>query len=147
MSLCKVLLKSPCSESEFAQYYEFRWQQLRKPLNLPRGSEQDEQELNSFHCSAFISEQTIIGVGRLSPEVNNQMRLRYMAVDEKYRHQGVGSLIVNNLLEYAVSNSIKLCWLNAREEALKFYQKNGFEVTERVQTNLPIPHYRMEIKL
>jgi len=145
--LKNISLTSPSTAAEFERYYQFRWQQLRKPLNLPKGSEQDEYESISFHCIAVDSSQEIIAVGRITPESDNQMRIRYMAVADQYQHQGLGSMILRALLRYAQQQNISMCWLNARVEAVSFYEKNGFSVVGCSETDLAIPHKRMEIYL
>lgn len=140
----KYLLQQPRTTAEFKSYYHFRWQQLRQPLGMPPGSEQDKNEADAFHCMAVYPDQTIIGVGRINRESSSIMRIRYMAIDKNVQGMGVGSAILNRLLEYAKSQNAQLCWLNARQEACEFYQKHGFEVTEEADTDLQIPHFRME---
>lgn len=142
-----IFLKSPSSKQEFADYFQCRWQLLRKPFEYPPGSEQDDQESNSYHCNALNLQGCVIGVGRITPVSSYVMRIRYMGVEERYRHQGVGRMILNKLLEYAKQNNAQSCWLNARSDAVKFYQKNEFEIVCSIETDLPVPHYRMEIKL
>ena len=142
-----IALFSPNTIAEFEHYYQFRWQQLRQPINLPIGSEKDECESTSFHLMAMNERQNIIGVGRISPEDEGVMRIRYMAVASGYRQRGVGSTIVRSLLNYARQHGANRCWLNARADAVEFYKRNGFEVIKAIETDLPIPHFQMEIKI
>ena len=69
-------LTKPKSAVEFERYYQFRWQQLRAPLNLPLGSEKDECELKAFHSMALATDNSIIGVGRIHLDAANIMRIR-----------------------------------------------------------------------
>ncbi len=142
-----IIVKTPVTDNEFARYFNFRWRLLRKPLQLPEGSEQDEHEATSFHCYALNNDLEIVGVGRITPQERLVMQIRYMAVAENYRHQGVGSLILQSLLDYAKHNHAQDCWLNARNDACTFYEKNGFKLVKKIHTDLPIPHYRMEIRI
>ena len=139
----KYFLRSPRTAEEFSAYYNFRWQHLRQPLNMPAGSEQDSNEGDSFHCMAVCPDQTIIGVGRINQESLSVMRIRYMAVNETMQGMGVGSAILSELLNYAKSKHANLCWLNARKQACGFYQKHGFEIVGQTETGLNIPHCRM----
>lgn len=81
-------------------------------------------------------------------------QLRQMAVDENYRHLGIG----RRMLEFAEvlvrkkeeglpnqkdRQAIKLI-LNARKEAQGFYEKSGYKVVSSEFLELGIPHYRME---
>ena len=152
LKLKDVSFISPATESEFKDYYKFRWQQLRQPLDLPIGSERDEFEDASFHCAAIAAPEGIIGIGRISPEPHpscpdKQMRIRYMAVADDYRSRGIGSMIVEKLLLHAQANNVTRCWLNARSDAVPFYEKNGFKVVKSIETDLAIAHFEMEIYL
>ena len=86
----KIIYRSPRSKEEFEEYFSFRWQLLRKPLGLERGSEQDALEKIALHIAAFHNEN-IIGVGRLQIENNATARIRYMGVDDPFRTTGIGS--------------------------------------------------------
>jgi len=138
------IYRSPDSEEEFAEYFSFRWQLLRKPLGLERGSEQDQLEKSAFHIAAYIN-HTIIGVGRLHVEVNATARIRYMAVHDDYQNQGVGSYILKELEQFALVNNIQTCWLYARESAVDFYINNGFVIKGENKSELSqLRHQRME---
>ena len=138
-----VVYRPPESEEEFENYFKFRWEQLRKPLGLTQGSEQDELESTAFHIAAFNNEK-IIGVGRLQIEKDTTARIRYMAVDNKFRKQGIGSRLLEELENIAKTKSVKNCWLYARESAASFYLKNNYEIRGEAISELEIPHQRME---
>ena len=134
----------PVAPEELKAYYSFRWQCLRQPLNMPPGSEQDDNEDGAYHCMAIAGGQNVFGVGRIHQESPGIMQIRYMAVGESMQGEGVGSAILAKLITHAKQQHAKSCWLNAREEACGFYQKHGFEIVGAVETGLNIPHYRME---
>ena len=138
-----ITYKSPVTDKEFLDYYSFRWQMLRQPLNLPRGSEQDDIEMQSFHIAAYEG-KTIIGVGRIHIEPDHSARIRYMAVRGDYQNQGVGSRILQNLEKIADTENLKTCWLNAREGAINFYLKNGYVIKGQSNSELAVRHVRME---
>jgi len=142
----KIVYRSPNSEKEFEEYFKFRWKQLRKPLGLARGSEQDELDDTAFQIAAF-NNQDIIGIGRLHIENNNAGRIRYMAVDEQFRKRGIGSQLLNELEIIARDRQILSCWLYARKEAMHFYKKNNYVVKGDAKSDLEIPHARMEKNL
>jgi len=73
-------LRSPQSADEFAQYYQLRWQILRKPWQQVLGSEQDERELQSIHRMIIDEAGKVLAVGRLEQCSPNQGQIRYMAV-------------------------------------------------------------------
>lgn len=140
------ILTSPKSDNDLERYYQFRWQQLRKPLNLPLGSERDPLDVQSFHCMAVSQKNSIIGVGSIQP-ADNAMRIRYMAVSTEFHRLGVGSAIIRELLAHARENGLSECWLNARSTAAGFYRQHGFEVMGEVETELAMPHFKMQTSL
>ncbi|MEM7400327.1 MAG: GNAT family N-acetyltransferase [Pseudomonadota bacterium] len=138
-----IVYRSPNTNDEFEKYFKFRWEILRKPLGLALGSEQDRFDTTAFHIAAFKN-QNIIGVGRIQIENDKTSRIRYMAVDEKFRMQGVGSCMLNELEAISYNHSIQICWLYARDKAVKFYLKNNYEVNGIADSELEIPHQRMQ---
>jgi ribosomal protein S18 acetylase RimI-like enzyme len=71
-----------------------------------------------------------------------------MAVDDDYQNQGVGSSILIRLEGFAQTNNLRICWLYAREEAIKFYSKNGYAVKGESKSELSeLKHKRMEKSL
>lgn len=141
------ILKPPKTDNDFERYYEFRWQQLRQPLNLSVGSERDSLDIDSFHCMALDKRNSIIGVGSIQSCDSDAMRIRYMAVATEFRRLGVGSAIIKNLLDHATARNASICWLNARSSAMEFYRQQGFVVLGRVETDLQVPHFKMKISL
>lgn len=141
-----ILYRPPKSEKEFEEYYAFRWELLRKPLDLERGSEQDALDQSAFHIAAFNDER-IIAVGRLHIEKDNAARIRYMAVDRAFRNRGIGSQLLNELEKRAIELNVKKCWLYARESAVSFYIKNHYIVCGEAVSEITIPHQRMQKKL
>lgn len=147
MDRLDVVLATPESQNDFDRYYRFRWEQLRQPLNLPVGSERDQMDHLSYHCMALTRKNVIVGVGSIQPQENRLMRIRYMAVDSKYQRLGIGTKIVKDLLTYAVNHQAAKCWLNARTHAVKFYQRQGFEIMGEVETEISLHHFKMETSL
>ena len=141
-----VVYRSPKSEKELEEYFLFRWKLLRKPLGLEKGSEQDGLENTAFHIAAFNNEN-IIAVGRAQIEKNSSARIRYMAVNKEYRKRGIGSRVLEELEIIAKEKMAKSCWLHARDTAIRFYTKNNYEIKGEANSELEIPHFRMEKEL
>ena len=143
-AVMEIIYRAPKTNKEFEQYFALRWELLRKPLGLERGSEQDNLEMNSFHIAAYKNKK-VIGVGRIHIEPDNSMRIRYMAIHEEFQQQGIGSNILKLLEKHARLNNVQICWLYARENAINFYIKNGYEKRGKNNSELvEITHKRME---
>lgn len=140
----KFSLIIPKTQEQFEKYYHLRWRILRQPWDQPPGSEKDEYEKNSFHIMAILDEK-VIGVGRLHPAGDDVFQIRYMAVDEKYRNNGVGSAIIDALEKQALLSGAKKIVLNARENAVGFYQKKDYSIAKPAHSLFGvIKHFKME---
>ena len=113
---------------ELQRYYDLRWKILRAPWKQPRGSERDELEQSSHHLMVVDDQQVVIGVGRLHFNNIREAQIRYMAVAIKQQRKGIGTLLVNVLEQRAVELGAARIVLDARESALGFYRKQGYEV-------------------
>jgi thioesterase domain-containing protein len=120
-------LITPKTDNQIAKYYHFRWQMLREPLRLPVGSERDEFDEMSHHRMIVDGRGRPIAVGRLYVTPDHEGQIRFMAVKPNRRNKGVGSLILVALESFARQEGVKRLVCNARQEAIAFYVKNGFE--------------------
>lgn len=142
-----MIITSPKTELEFQQYYNLRWRILRKPWGKTEGSERDdtdEKGINSCHHIMAIENNIIYGVARLEFPTTNQFQLRYMAVDEAYQNKGIGRLIVEHIEHYARKKIATELFLNARGNAVEFYEKLGYKAIEKSYILFgSIQHYKM----
>lgn len=141
-------LRSPKSAEEFAQYYQLRWQILRKPWQQVLGSEQDAQEQQSIHRMIIDEKDNVLAVGRLEQINHNHGQVRYMAVDETAQGQGLGLQILTELELQASKLGMTTLVLYAREEALGFYKNLGYQQHDISHVLFDeITHYRMTKQL
>jgi len=70
-------ITSPQSKQDFEKYFQLRWEMLRKPWGEPKGSEQDDDEDDSFHVMVTDGDR-VAGVARLQDTAPGQAQLRYM---------------------------------------------------------------------
>lgn len=141
-------LRAPKTAAEFSQYYQLRWQILRKPWQQVLGSEQDDHEQYSVHRMIVDDNDNVLAVGRLEKTTTQQGKIRYMAVKEIMQGQGLGQQIISELESHASKLGITEIHLNAREQAITFYQKLGYENQGYAHTLFDdVKHYRMIKKL
>ena len=134
---------SPKTEKEFQQYYNLRWRILRKPWNQPEGNERDDNNDSYYHVMA-VENNIIFGIARLEFPTKNSAQLRYMAVDESYQGQGIGRSIVKHFEQYAKDHNVDKLFMNARENAVGFYEKLDYKVIEKSYVLFDsIQHYKM----
>jgi thioesterase domain-containing protein len=141
-------LRSPKTVEELTRYYQLRWQILRKPWGQEQGSEQDEHEQQAIHKMVINEQGEILAVGRLEKRGKYQGKIRFMAVSEKNQGQGLGQQIINALEQEASQLGMKEIALNARENAIGFYQHLGYKILEFSHMLFDdMKHYTMVKKL
>jgi predicted GNAT family N-acyltransferase len=117
----------PSTADELQRYYDLRWKILREPWNQPRGSERDELDDSSRHVMIVDSKQVVIAVGRLQFNSIREAQIRYMAVAVEQQRKGVGTRLMETLEQRAVELGAACIAIDARESALWFYRKQGYE--------------------
>ena len=138
-----IEVQEPSSSLEWAAYYKIRWEILRKPLGLKKGSERDDLENKSIHRLIKYGNE-IIGVGRLHFNDGYIAQIRYMAIVERFRGKGLGRLLVDEFIKISKDNNREKIMLYAREPVLKFYKKLGFKKIEKAHRLESIQHFLME---
>ncbi|MCW8891594.1 MAG: GNAT family N-acetyltransferase [Sedimenticola sp.] len=108
--------------------------------NVPKDLEWDDRDKGSLHVVATDVNGKTIGTGRLT----DTGQIGRMAVLNEWRNCGVGSALLEKLIELADQHKIHPLYLNAQKKAIPFYQRHGFECTGDEFIEAGIPHQRME---
>jgi len=138
-----INIKQPSSEDEFKSYYYLRWKLLRAPWNQPQGSEVDAIEGESLHFMA-VEENETVGVARLQFNSESEAQVRYMAVSSSHERRGIGRDLMTTMETHARTYGCKLIVLDAREPAVGFYQKLGYNIDKKSYLLFDeIQHFRM----
>ncbi|MGL6027404.1 MAG: YiiD C-terminal domain-containing protein [Vibrio sp.] len=137
-------LLTPNSDHQLNKYFHFRWQMLREPWRMPLGSERDEYDALSHHRMIVDSRGYPIAIGRLYITPDCEGQIRFMAVKANRRSKGMGSLILVALEALARQEGAKRLVCNAREDAIRFYAKHGFERRGELSDERgPVRHQQM----
>lgn len=70
----------------------------------------------------------LVGVGRLHFNSIREAQIRYMAIDQGMQRQGLGSRLLVALESRARQLGAARIVLDARETALRFYRKHGYQI-------------------
>jgi N-acetylglutamate synthase-like GNAT family acetyltransferase len=139
-----IEVREPRTQEELDLYYDLRWRVLREQWTKSRESGRDEHEQDAFHLTAWDGSK-LVGTGRLHLNTAEEAQVRCMAVEEAYRSTGVGGLILVTLERRARERGAKFVMLNAREGAVPFYRKHGYQRMDQTNTLFDlIPHWRMQ---
>jgi N-acetylglutamate synthase-like GNAT family acetyltransferase len=118
------------SDAELKRVVDLRYRILRQPWNQPYDSSSDA--LESASVNAYIERDgKVVACGRLQRNEPKTGQIRYMAVDASYRGEGLGRLILAYLEHRAMELGMRTIELQARENALAFYLRNGYHMVEK----------------
>ena len=145
-SVGSIQFRSPQSAKDFEAYYALRWEVLRKPHLRAQGSERDNMEDSARHIMAVSECGDVVGVGRIHIRGDGVAQIRYMAVHPDFAGSGIGQQIVTELEGLICSaNGSCVVEINARDNAVPFYQKCGYTITAQGQRLWGIiPHSIMQ---
>lgn len=111
-------------------------------------------DLESTHHFGLFENQELTGIISLFQKHNSifaenlQTQIRGMAILESHQKKGFGEALIKHCEEYCLANQFDLIWFNARESAVGFYKKMGYE---SIGSSFEIPeigeHYLMYKKL
>lgn len=130
-------------------YYEqerkLRNEVLLRPIGVPDFAWEMKDDI-AWH---FVAEQKdkVVACVLLAPlnKSETKAQLLQMAVSESVQGQGVGKLLVKELLNFASEHHIKEISCHARDTVVKFYEKLGFEVYDEPFEEVGIKHRHMSI--
>ena len=135
----------PSTVEELEKYYTLRFEILRKPWNQPEDSVKDEWEENSIHVLMMNNKDEAIATGRLQLNSDEEGQIRSMAVRGDLQGKGLGSEIMKYIEQKASDKKLKHIILDARENAVSFYKKHGYQIIgDSYMLFGVIPHFRMK---
>jgi ribosomal protein S18 acetylase RimI-like enzyme len=85
----------------------------------------------------------ILGVCRLHINKDGTGQIRFMAVEPEQRGKGIGRRLLYKAEEKAISLNISTIILQARDNAVGFYESEGYAVVEKTFSLYGIQHYLM----
>lgn len=144
-SITDITIVDPFQSGHQDIYYDLRWRVLRQPWNQPKGTEKDDLEKDSLHRLAISSQNEAMACARLHLNHAREAQIRYMAVGPAHRKSGIGRMLILELEQLATDAGVEKIILQAREEAVPFYQHCGYEIV--METFLlygQIRHFLME---
>lgn len=127
----------------YQQVIALRQRVLRAPLGLDIRNDDLASELEQI-IFIFEKDNLVKGCVLLQQYDAETFKLRQMAVDADEQGKGIGLELVNAADVYAVNSGKSRIILHARETAIPFYEKLGYEVTGEPFTEVGLPHRSME---
>ena len=108
--------------------------------HVPREMEIDDDDPRSVHVLARTRTGAPIGSGRLTPDG----RVGRVAVMRDWRGRGVGTMLLQTLLEQARARRLAAVFIHAQCEAVPFWLRHGFTSVGEEFEEAGIPHVAMQ---
>jgi GNAT superfamily N-acetyltransferase len=134
------------NSAEYRKMVQLRYDILRKPLGLQFQPEELEKEKEDILIGAFEEEQ-ILGCCLLTKTEPQTVRLRQMAVSGSLQGKGIGRQMMQFAEDVARDYGYRRITMHARNSAIGFYEKLGYEVRGNEFLEVTVPHHVMEKKL
>jgi N-acetylglutamate synthase-like GNAT family acetyltransferase len=128
---------------QYEQMIKLRSLILRQPLGLSFSPEELEEEKNDVLIGAFDDDE-MLGCCVLTPLDHQTMRLRQMAVQNNLQGKGIGASIMSFAENLARDKGFKKMLMHARDTAIGFYEKFGYQVKGQEFSEVNLPHHIME---
>lgn len=130
---------------EYEQMIDLRNRILRIPLGLTFTEEQLAVDKNDTLLGAFAENGNQLIACCILSKVDNQIiKLRQMAVNERFQGKGVGGQLIAFAEKTALERGFDTITLNARKHVEGFYQKFGYNIIGDEFSEVTIPHFKME---
>lgn len=130
------------------EIFQLRWDVLRPGRPIEAAQFPGDEAPETIHVGAFTSDGRNVGCAtatRTTWQDRPAWQLRGMGVAPDWQRKGVGQLVlaeIERLVRQA--SDVRQMWCNGREEAVAFYEKQGWAVaSEQFHIEDVGPHYKM----
>ena len=138
-----VEIRTPHTDAEWHDYYDLRYRVLREPLNQPRGSEKNDGDATGVHF-ALYENNVLYAIARLDQSEPGISQVRFVAVETSAQGKGYGKAIMIATEKAAKDRGDRLMVLHARDYAVDFYLRLGYDLIEKSHNLFGIlQHYFM----
>ena len=128
---------------EYKQMIDLRYAILRQPLGLNFSEDELLKEKDNILIAAF-DEEKILGCCMLVKQDRNTLQLRQMAVNNNLQRKGIGASIMSFAESISKDKGYNKIVMNARNNAIGFYEKFGYKVKSGEFIQYNTPHHVME---
>lgn len=134
------------NSQEYKKALELRDKVLRQPLGMSIYDDPLESEKEDLHI-IVIEGTLVIGVCFYRTIDKHTMQMKQVAIDPSYQHRHIGREMFMQSIQRLKQLQIKTVMVHARENALGFYQKLGFEECGEPFFEVGIHHHLLKYNL
>lgn len=131
-----------------AEIFQVRWDVLRPGTPRRAAEFPGDDAATTIHVGAFDADgrNVCCATGNLNEWAGRPAwQLRGMGVVAAWQRRGVGQAVLGELEDLVrASSDVRQLWCNAREEAVGFYERQGWRLaSERFEVEGVGPHFKM----
>lgn len=135
----------PHNSAEYDKTVALRYRILRVPLGLTFDPKDLAAEHTDHHLTLWNEDtDQPAAVLLMHPQSDGVVKMRQFAVDDSLQKQGLGSRLVDEAERWAQQKGFRLITLHARQTAVPFYLRLGYQVEGDTFTEVTIPHRYMK---
>jgi predicted GNAT family N-acyltransferase len=132
----------------YSDWLELRQRVLRDPLGLRYTAADLEAEREDRQLAVFEDGVVIGGLLIRGDDVPSGVwKVRQVAVETDRQGQGIGRMLMKEVVSLARDEGMRELVLNSRETVCEFYRKLGFSMEGEPFLEVGIPHRRMRLSL
>ncbi len=138
-----TFLEIPFASPLFDESIRLRYDVLREPLDLEFSVNDILAEQTQIHLGGYDEQMKLRACLVLFPQEEGVVKMRQVAVDPDCQKMGLGTQLVIESEKWSKRNGYKHMMMHARESAIPFYARLGYEKYGRKFTEVKVPHYRL----
>jgi N-acetylglutamate synthase-like GNAT family acetyltransferase len=104
-----------------------------EPMNLPKGSEKDNIEAESYPFIVTLNER-IVATARLHTSSVSEGRIGFLAVENNYRKKRIASKLMLYIEGFAISLGLSHIIINVPKTTREFFEKLNYEIIQECST-------------
>ncbi len=132
----------PINAEEYRSVFDLRERVLRQPLGQSLHNDDLSGEVHELTLAALEDGQ-VQGCVMLRPLPDGELKLRQMAVAPELQGRGVGAQLVTAAEELGRERGFCKMTLHARDTAIGFYERLGYDIEGQQFEEVGIPHHKM----
>lgn len=137
-----TILEISHSSNAYRETVALRTKVLREPLGMNLSEEALARETDSIHLAMYQGEALVACVV-LKPLSVKEIKMRQMAVDDDFQGMGYGKQLVQAAEAKCREKGYEQISLHARNYAVAFYRKLGYEIVGEPFEEVGIKHFKM----
>jgi predicted GNAT family N-acyltransferase len=141
----KLNIRKAENRTDFSNLFEVRKKVYVEELNVPRELEFDEFDEKALH---FIIEVNGIVIGTARLVVSGfDGNIGRVCLLKNFRRKGLGTKLIKSIIDYSIDIGLNRLIIEAKVEAVSFYEKIGFATDGIQYLEVGVPHRKMFLML